>query len=1371
MWSLISFGWLSELFDVQLGYSRILTPSDLPPLKTSDVTATSAAIFHQFWREELENSGYSYQSQQEVEPSPTPWYRNVIGAKSPPSPSLLRALRRSFGGRFFFGAVFKLGNDISTFTLPPLLGLLIGFANSRLSGVGTPQPVENGVLISVAMFMLATFQSICVHQYFQTVINVGMRLRTALCSAVYRKSLVLAPGAKGTSTSGEITNLMSADSQRIANSMNYLHMAWSAPLQITIALTLLYQQLGPSIFGGVAVMILATPVNTFVARLRKRFEEEQMELRDERVKIMDELLMGIKVIKLYAWEKVFLGKVEKVRDGELNLRRRLAGLSAALYLTWSSTPFFVSLAAFSLYSMVETAPLTSTKIFVSLSLFNLLTFPLIMLPNVISGVIQASVSMQRVKKFLLSDEINREAVERLPAPVVQVPLLTQMITVEGGSFSWSLQPGPAGETSETERATNNGDARSAGNVGERNKSVKAILSGIDFKVLSGECVAVVGRVGAGKTSIVSAVLGEMKKLTGRVEVRGKVAYVSQVAWILNVSLRDNVLFGNDWDEEWYNKVIDACALRTDFAILPGGDQTEIGERGINLSGGQKQRVSLARAVYSRADVYLLDDPLSAVDSHVGRHIFENVVGKNGLLATKTRLFVTHGIHFLPDCDRILMVQDGRIIAQGKHQELLAQSPPVRNGAEGSSSSSSWSYAELVRDLEVENKPDEDLGDETEREEEEEEELLSEASDELNDSARKPVTDRRKSSTDLKLRLKQAEAHSKAEKDLEQMNKIIQKEELRTGSVSFSTYAIYAEACGYGNIVIYLVLAAAQQAFSVGGAIWLADWSKTGDRGDVSSDAFWRISIYAALGMGQVVFTIGQQLAINMLCAIRAAWKLHNRMLHNIINCPQSFFDQTPTGRVLNRFAKDIELVDETVPMVASGVVWDILYSMSALLVNAWISPVFGLAVIPVLSVYVYVGLFYLATTREIKRLESASRSPVYAFFNETLGGLPVIRAFGQSQRFISTSDSRIDTNSRAYFPYVSSNRWLGFRLELLGNALLLAACLSTVAAVALNWNITASFVGLAISFALSIGESLSWVIRECCDVETNIVAVERITEYSEVPNEAPHYIPDRTPPNEWPSKGEVTFSKFSTRYRPNLPLVLNDINLNIPSANKYGLIGRTGSGKSSLALSLFRIIEPSAGTIVIDGVDISTIGLHDLRSRVTIIPQESLLFQGTIRENLDPFGDRSDADCWRALDASGLSDHVKNMEGKLDAKVLPGGENLSVGQRQLICLARALLRRTKVLVLDEATASVDKQTDDFIQETIRKEFSDCTILTIAHRIGTVLDYDRIVVLGPASTSTEGGTVLECGEPTELMNDSSSKFHEFAKQAGLVGKRS
>ncbi|KAJ3337883.1 hypothetical protein HDU93_000383 [Gonapodya sp. JEL0774] len=397
-------------------------------------------------------------------------------------------------------------------------------------------------------------------------------------------------------------------------------------------------------------------------------------------------------------------------------------------------------------------------------------------------------------------------------------------------------------------------------------------------------------------------------------------------------------------------------------------------------------------------------------------------------------------------------------------------------------------------------------------------------------------------------------------------------------------------------------------------------------------------------------------------------------------------------------------------------------------------------------------------------------SPIYAFFNETLGGLSVIRAFGESQRFIATSDKRIDLNTRAYFPYVSSNRWLGFRLELLGNLLMLAACLSAVTAVSLHWNITASFVGLAVTFALSLGESLSWLIRECCDVETNIVAVERITEYSEIPNEAPHYLPDRAPPADWPSKGEVMITNYSTRYRPNLPLVLNRVNLSIPGGNKYGLIGRTGSGKSSLALSLFRIIEAASGTIIIDGVDISKIGLHDLRSRVTIIPQEALLFQGTIRENLDPFGDRSDAECWRALEASGLIDYVQGLEEKLEAPVKPGGENLSVGQRQLGVL------RTKVLVLDEATASVDKQTDDFIQETIRKEFSDCTIITIAHRIGTVLDYDSIVVLGPTppvavgEPAGEGGTVLECGPPARLLEDTEGKFYVFAKQAGLVGKK-
>ncbi|KAJ3337882.1 Canalicular multispecific organic anion transporter 2 [Gonapodya sp. JEL0774] len=964
VWEVVTFGWLSPL--MLLGYSRILTPPDLPSLNRRNISSATATTLLRHWRNELARWDGNVDLEG-VTVVRGPWYRRVfcLGGVRPirPQPSLFRALTRSFGGQFMFAAIFKLGNDISTFAMPPLLGMLIGFANSRLSGKpeAEQQPIANGVLISLGMFTLVTLQSIFVHQYFQTVIVAGIRLRTAVCSAVYRKALVLSPGERAGSTTGEIVNLMSADGQRIANVLNYLHMVWSAPLQIAIALTLLYRQLGPSIFGGVVMMLAATPINVMVARLRKKFEEETMELRDERVKVMDELLNGIKVVKLYAWEKLFMGKVEKVRNDELNLRKRLAGLSAALYMTWSSTPFFVSLAAFGLYSFLETAPLTSTKIFVSLSLFNLLTFPLVMLPNVVSGMVQANVSMGRVQRFLLSDEIDRDAVERVPAPVVDGRSRTSMVTVEDGTFAWSLKPittmKETGITVDKDHSANVDNPATSSlpatpdGKRQRSEKVKPVLSSINFTVHSGECVAVVGRVGAGKSSIVSAVLGEMKKIAGRVEVRGKVAYVSQVAWIMNASLRDNVIFGNEWDEEWYNKVIDACALRSDFKILPGGDDTEIGERGINLSGGQKQRVSLARAVYSRADVYLLDDPLSAVDSHVGRHIFEQVVGKDGLLGSKARLFVTHGINFLPECDTILMVQDGKIIAQGEHHELLARSAPARDEREASSSSQSWSYAELVRDLEVEKREheaaEEDLGGETEREEDDEsEEELTDASEEpLKDSGPKPIGDRRKSSSDLKLKLHQAEAQAKALKDLEAMKKIIQKEELRTGSVSVATYLTYAKACGYGNIVLYLLLATIQQIFALGGSVWLADWSKAGDRGEGTESPVWRIGVFAGLGMCQVLFTMFQQLALNILCAIRAAWQLHSRMLQNVVYCPQSFFDQTPTGRILNRFAKDIELVDETVPAMAGGVVWDVLVVFSVLIIDTWVTPTFGLFVV------------------------------------------------------------------------------------------------------------------------------------------------------------------------------------------------------------------------------------------------------------------------------------------------------------------------------------------------------------------------------------------------------------------------------------------
>ncbi|KAJ3337822.1 hypothetical protein HDU93_000441 [Gonapodya sp. JEL0774] len=1341
LWSHATFSWLDPL--MYIGFTRVLVAEDVPDLKTEDTAEVAVKEFLESWEKEVARVGYDIKAPRLVQPPPVPWYRRIFTR----GPAERKPTREPSLGRALFGAA------------------LLKFVNDNQTNDGTGRPnVEIGVYIAIGLFIMGNVQALMFHQYMIRALGVGVWIRSSMCSAVYQKALVLSVAARTISSSGEITNLMATDAQRLSTAMVHVHYLWSAPLQIIIALVLLYQQLGPSLFGGLFVMVAATPVNIWTASVQDSFSDQQMKLRDERIKVMDELLGAIKVIKLYAWERLFVGKVEKVREAEIALRRNL---------TWTTTPFFVSLIAFGIHAFFEKEPLTSTKIFVSLNLFNLLTFPLSFFPIVLSGVIQARVSLGRLNKFLLNDEIDRDAVKRTEAPLVAGPFHVPMVTIRNGSFAWSTEPTPVSQDSTDPSAASTPVVTGEPATQEVDGQIKIILSDINITLNSGETVAVVGRVGSGKSSLVNGILGEMKKLSGDVEIRGSVAYVSQVAWIMNATLRENVVFGNVWDSDWYDAVINACALRSDFAILPGGDLTEIGERGINLSGGQRQRVNLARAVYARADVYLLDDPLSAVDAHVGQHIFEEVVGRNGLLATKTRLFVTHGIHFLPECDNILMIEDGKIIARGKHEELLAQSASVR---ENVSTTDVWSYAELVRDLEkkeVEQVEDDDSDEETMDEGDIPVDSESDVVDATKPSSRRRAstpgplsTSRRKSSALARSKAKDEQAA----KDREKMSKIIEKEELRAGGVSLSTYLAYVRACGVWNLALFILISLVTLLFQVAEALWLADWSRAGDAGTDDGGPRYRIGVYAALGLGQVTFTVMSAITMMMLCAIRASLLLHKNMLENIMKSPQSFFDQTPLGRILNRFSKDMEMVDEQIPQTLSGLVFDVLQVIIAISINVWIMPSLIFVVVPVMVGYVYVGAFYLAAAREMQRLDSSSKSPIYAFFSETLGGLPVVRAFKRSDSFVLRITAFINANARAWYRYIGSNRWIAIRLEFLGSLFMLSATSSAVLAVYFQRNIPTSTIGFALIYAINMSDLLLMVVREGCDVETNIIAVERIIEYSEIPSEAPHYLPDRTPPKAWPDKGEVVFANYSTRYRGNLPVVLNNISVKIAPSQRCGLVGRTGSGKSSLALSLFRVIEPVSGSIVIDGVDISTIGLHDLRSRITIIPQESLLFAGTMRENLDPFGERTDLECWKALEASGLGDAVKAMDGKLDHVIQPGGENISVGQRQLVCLARALLRRTKVLVLDEATASVDKQTDDFIQETIRKEFSDCTIITIAHRIGTIMDYDRILVLGPQPPEP-GGHVLEWDHPSRLLENTNGTFYKFAKDAGLVGKSS
>ncbi|XP_078097039.1 multidrug resistance-associated protein 1 isoform X2 [Mustelus asterias] len=1307
--SRITFWWFTGI--TILGYKRPLEPNDLWSLnrkdKSKEIVPQLAAEWEKECSKTTRHSEMVYspkKNRTKKDPEnigePDEAHVLLLRKKNNLQPSLLKALCRVFGPYFMMSFLYKIIHDLLMFASPEILKLLLQFINNEKA------PAWHGYFYVVLLFLCAFIQTLFLHQYFQICFVTGMRLKTAIIGAVYRKALVISNAARKTSTVGEIVNLMSVDAQKFMDLITYLNMIWSAPLQVVLAMFFLWQNLGPSVLAGVAVMILLVPINAVIAVKTKTLQVTQMKEKDNRIKLMNEILNGIRVLKLYAWELAFKEKVLHIREKELQVLKSSAYLSAISTFTWVCAPFLVALSTFAVYVLVdEKNVLDAQKAFVSLALFNILRFPLNMLPMVISSLVQAGVSLKRLGTFLSHEELDLDTVDRH-----LVRSSSNSIIINNGTFSWSKEDSPC-------------------------------LNNIDVEIPEGSLVAVVGHVGCGKSSLLSALLGEMQKMEGYVAVKGSVAYVPQQAWIQNASLRDNVIFGQKLMEDWYRSVVESCALLPDLESLPAGDETEIGEKGVNLSGGQKQRVSLARAVYCDNSVYFLDDPLSAVDAHVGRHIFDNVIGPKGLLKGKTRVLVTHGVSFLPQMDRILVMVDGKISESGTYKELLTQ-----NGA----------FAEFLRTYApsenvIANSVEEEKGTEQDqnhvsprRTSENSPLRMNKSSPASNEEEAAPSQQKNANLPDAKETAKQTAGVKLTEAD-----------KALTGRVKFSVFWSYMRAIGTCISFCIVLFYLCQHVASLSSNYWLSLWTDDPVVNGTQQHTSLRLGVYGALGIIQGLFVLLSSAMMSMGGISASRW-LHDHVLFDILMSPMSFFERTPSGNLVNRFSKDIDTIDSVIPIVIKmflGSLFNVLVSCTVILVA---TPIATVIIPPLGFIYIFVQRYYVATSRQLKRLESASRSPIFSNFNETLLGVSVIRAFGEEGRFIHQNDSRVDENQKAYYPSIVANRWLAVRLEFVGNCIVLFAALF---AVAYRDSVSPGIVGLSISYALQITSTLNWLVRMTSEVETNIVAVERVQEYSSTPKEARWIIRDNRPSKTWPSEGKIEFVNYGLRYREDLDLALKDITVSINGGEKIGIVGRTGAGKSSFALGLFRIIEAAVGQIYVDGIDISKIGLHDLRFQITIIPQDPVLFSGSLRMNLDPFDQYSDAGLWTALELAHLKTFVSGLPNKLNHECSEGGENLSVGQRQLLCLARALLRKSKILVLDEATAAVDLETDELIQSTIRNQFAECTVLTIAHRLKTIMDYTRIMVL-------DKGRIVEFDSTEELLKRKGA-FYKMAMDSGLL----
>ncbi|KAG1678447.1 Multidrug resistance-associated protein 1 [Nymphon striatum] len=1210
-----------------------------------------------------------------------------------------RGLFKQFGLRLFIASVICVIASLLTFANPLIMDLLMEFMNSK-------EELWKGIFYSVLLFAANLIRTVMNEQCVYRFIMYSIQIKSSLTVIIYRKALRLSSSAKKDWTSGEVVNLVAVDVHRIHEGLQFSFNLVSGTVFLTIATYYLFIYLGIATLAGISVLAVLIPINTGISKLVHIIQKEFLDIKDQRVKMITEVLAGMKVLKLYAWESPFEDVIIKLRSKEVHFLKKSLLVEIIMINIFIFSPFGVpkdfflllflcdvftnytnercvvllaqvSLLAFITFVYSSNQILTPSVAFVSLSLFNIIKIPMGEIPFVIGELI---------KMMTQYKSINGKA--------------TNDVCMENGTFSWE-------------------------------KSSKSCLNNINLNVDQGKLIGVVGQVGSGKSSLLSAVLGEMHQQEGRVNVNGSIAYVPQQAWILNATVRENILFDSHFNGKKYQDILNKCALEADLQILAGGDLTEIGEKGINLSGGQKQRVSLARAVYNDADIYLLDDPLSAVDSHVGKYLFDNVIGHNGILHNKTRLLVTHGLKYLPNCDFVVVMKDGQISESGTYEDLMDRSKVFSELMNQYTCSS----AEEENSVKIQNRK---ICEMSMKEEFEKGQKLDKFSVDSVNTSHEDIT------------------------STNQAGKLIEEEEVKEGNISKTVYWHYFSNVGWFYTFLLLLGFGMHIGFDLAANQWLSIWSsdyieQNGTFNKSLND--FRVSIYAFFGGLQVlVFFIG--IFSFTIGAIAATKKTHNLMLDNIMKAPMFIFDTTPIGRILNRFSRDVNAMDTTLIIETEKLIlliWRIIGSIIIICLNL---PLFTIVAVIMITFYCFVVAISLRSFRQLMRLESTTRSPIYSHVQESIVGSSSIRAYKVKDIFIERMYRNIDNNVKFMVSYTVVNSWLAVILQLIGSVVVFFTAFFAV----ISRNVLdPAIVGLTVNYALTLTLTLYSVVRSAGLVESNIISVERVLEYTRLPTRsklANWNIDSSKPDKSWPSSGVITFSNYQTRYRKGLDLVLKGINFDILPSEKVGIVGRTGAGKSSLTLGLFRIIESAGGQIIIDGMDISKIGLHDLRKKLTIIPQDPVLFSGTFRINLDPFDQYADDELWNALDHAHLKDFVQKQEAGLQFEVAETGQNLSVGQRQLICLARALLRHTKILILDEATAAIDLETDDLIQQTIRTEFKDCTILTIAHRLNTIMDSDRVMVLSD-------GNIIESGSPSDLLSMENSYFHSMAVDAGLA----
>ncbi|XP_045792714.1 ABC transporter C family member 8-like [Trifolium pratense] len=1229
--SKLIFSWVNSL--LILGYSKPLDLEDIPSLASDDEANKTYQKFVYAWE-------------------------SLVRERNNTKSLVLWSIARTYLKENILIAFYALLRTISVAVSPLILYAFVNYSNK------TEVDRKEGLSIVGILILTKLFESFSQRHWFFNSRRSGMKMRSALMVAIYRKQLKLSSSARTRHSAGEFVNYIAVDAYRMGEFPWWFHTAWTSVLQIVLSTVILFGVVGIGALPGLVPLLIFGLLNVPFARILKNCQSHIMIAQDKRLQSTSEILNSMKIIKLQSWEEKFKSLVESLHNEEFVWLSKAQILKAfGSFLYWMS-PTVISAVVFVGCVVSKSAPLNAETIFTILVTVRNMGEPVRMIPEALSIMIQVKVSFDRLNKFLLDEELNNDDNER---NLQQCSV--NAVEIQDGNFIWD------------------------------HESVSPTLIYVNLEIKQGQKIAVCGPVGAGKSSLLYAILGEILKTTGTVNIGGTLAFVSQSSWIQSGTVQDNILFGKPMDKTRYEKAIKACDLDKDINDFSHGDLTEIGQRGINLSGGQKQRIQLARAVYNDADIYLLDDPFSAVDAHTASILFNDCVMTS--LREKTVVLVTHQLEFLSEVDNILVMEGGKVIQSGSYENIL--------------------IAGTAFELLVSARKDTitDLNQDHENKRGSENEVLSNPQDSHGSENEGEI--------------------SSIEGPIG--SQLTQEEEKVIGNVGWKSFWNYID-YSKGSFMLFFIVFTQSVflALQTSSSYWLALAIKIPKVTNVTL-----IGVYALISFASAAF-IYARTYLTALLGLKASTAFFSSFTTSIFNAPMLFFDSTPVGRILTRASSDLSILDFNIPYSITFVVSITLEIAVVICIMASVTWQVLIIAVPAMVASIFIQNYYQATARELVRINGTTKAPVMNFAAETSLGVVTVRAFNMVDRFFKNYLKLVDTDASLFFHSNVTMEWVILRVEALQNLTVISAALFLI--LLPQRYVSPGLVGLSFSYAFTLtGAQVFWT-RWFSNLSNYIISVERINQFIHIPAEPAAIVDNNRPPSSWPSKGKIDLQGLEIRYRPNAPLVLKGITCTFHEGSRVGVVGRTGSGKSTLISGLFRLVEPSTGDILIDGINICSIGLKDLRTKLSIIPQEPTLFKGSIRTNPDPLGLYSDDEIWKVVEKCQLKETIDKLPSLLDSSVSDEGGNWSLGERQLICLGRVLLKRNRILVLDEATASIDSATDVILQRVIRQEFAECTVITVAHRIPTVIDSDMVMVLSY-------GKLVEYDEPSKLMNTNSS----------------